>query len=77
MIEAKGPGFAKLLRWEYFNEEIFPKRWMKQAERQVDASGGRDLDWFFAEESAADWARELFETNAKLRKIWVIYKSME
>ncbi len=77
MIEAKGPGYAKLLRYQYFNEEIFPARWSKQAERQVDAGGGRDLDWFFAEEFAADWAREIFEDNEKLWKIWVILKSME
>lgn len=60
MIEAKGPGYAKLLRYSYFAEEILPERWGRQAERQVDASAWRGLEWFFAEPEAENEAKEIF-----------------
>jgi hypothetical protein len=76
MIEAKGPGYAKLLKYSYFSEEIFLARWTKQAARQVDASGGRDLEWYFAEDAASTYARRLFR-KAELQKIRVISQPME
>ena len=63
MIEAKGPGYAKLLRYAYFADEILPKRWGGQAERQVDVSGWRGLEWFFAEPEAEKKAKEIFEND--------------
>lgn len=72
MIEAKGPGFAKMLQSSYFSDFVLPARWERQAARQVAASGGRDLDWFFAEPEAADRAREIFDDARTLRKINVI-----
>ena len=72
MIEAKGPGYAKLLRYSYFHDDVIPERWKNQAGRQVEASGGRGLDWFFAEESAAARAREIFERINKLARINIL-----
>ena len=68
MIEAKGPGFGNLLRSESMQEKI-GKRFTGQAERQIAASGGRDIDWYFADEKAADFARELFMESKKLERI--------
>jgi hypothetical protein len=69
MIEAKGPGFANMLQSGYFSETILPRRWERQAARQVAASGGRNLDWYFAEPEAADRAREVFGDEATLKRI--------
>ena len=66
MIEAKGPGFTNLLD----NAIVAPgivKKWTDQAQDQVDASDGRGLEWYFAEEEAADKARKAFDTNSKLQ----------
>jgi hypothetical protein len=68
MIEAKGPGYAKLLQSRYFSEEVLPYRWRTQAAKQISASGGRGLDWFFAEEATASKARDVFK-EAGLTKI--------
>ena len=74
MIEAKGPGYVKLLRDSYMSDEILPARWQRQAERQIAAAGSRDVEWFFAEPEPAAKAREWFADNRKLRniKIFVI-----
>ena len=37
------------------------QRYLKQAARQLAASGGRPIVWIFAEEDAAVFARKLFE----------------
>jgi hypothetical protein len=58
MVEAKGLGYATLLRK---NEQRTLGQWEAQAQRQVSAARGRPLVWFFAEKSAADAARELFK----------------
>jgi hypothetical protein len=73
MIEAKGPGFANLLRSRYFSQFILPERWTRQAARQIAASGGRDIEWFFAEPEAAAQARQLFADTPGLQNIKVIY----
>jgi hypothetical protein len=65
MIEAKGPGYANLLR----NELVAPgivKKWTDQATSQLQASGDRGLEWYFAEEDAADEARKVFDRNDRL-----------
>ena len=73
MIEAKGPGFANMLRSRYFSNFVIPARWERQAARQVGASGGRDVDWFLAEPEAANFARKIFFDSAQLRRIKVFY----
>lgn len=72
MIEAKGPGFARMLRSAYFSERVLPARRERQARRQLAASGGREVEWYFAEPEAADSARELFADDNDLRKIKII-----
>jgi hypothetical protein len=70
MIEAKGLGYATLLRK---NKERTLDQWKDQARRQASAAEaqGRPLVWFFAEKAAADAARALFEREEL--KIIVIY----
>ena len=69
MIEAKGPGFARLLQYSYFAKEVLPALWGKQASRQVAAAGPRDLEWYFAEPEAAEKAAEIFGNNELLQKV--------
>ncbi len=68
MIEAKGPSYARLLRSQYFSDQVLPYLWRTQAAKQISASGGRGLDWFFAEEATASKARDVFK-EAGLTKI--------
>ncbi|MGH6839729.1 MAG: hypothetical protein ACREDT_13220, partial [Methylocella sp.] len=70
MIEAKGPGFAHMLERDFMYERI-SARWVKQATDQVDASGGRAIEWYFAETDAADKARDIFNEDTKLRRILI------
>jgi len=75
MIEAKGPGFARLLRYPFFSEEILPARWERQADRQVSAAGTRGIEWFFAEPEAAKRAAEIFkDTRDLFERIKVRYE---
>jgi hypothetical protein len=75
MIEAKGPGYAQLLQYSYFYNDILPARWEKQATRQVNASGWRDVDWFFAEPEAEERAKEIFGRDEdRFGKIKVFYE---
>jgi hypothetical protein len=68
MIEAKGPGFGDMLRSDYMRDKI-GRRWTGQAARQVAASGGRDIEWYFADQKAADFARRLFNKSEELKGI--------
>jgi hypothetical protein len=72
MIEAKGPGYAELLGNRIVAARI-AKKWTDQAEDQLSASGGRGLEWYFAEEKAAAEANKIFAHQEKLSKIKVIY----
>jgi NADPH-dependent ferric siderophore reductase len=47
------------------------EKYLKQAHRQVAASGGHPVVWIFAEQGAADFARELFDANG-LKQITVV-----
>jgi len=76
MIEVKGPGFASQMRYDHFELGIVPD-WEKQASAQVAASRSRGVNWFFAEPDAAERAKELFENDAKLRKIKVFHVPAE
>ncbi len=73
MIEAKGPGYAEMLKDSFFSDRILPPQWKDQAERQLAASGGRDIEWFFAEPEAADLAREVFRDLPNLQRIKIFY----
>lgn len=66
MVEAKGPGYAKLLR-EGFGPPTLAEQWSDQCTRQLEASQGRKT-WYFAEREAADYAREVFRTGCNGRE---------
>jgi len=75
MLEFKGPGYAAKLTDKYFGEkftENIEDQWTDQATRQVQASGGRPVVWYFAERPALDFAQKLFN-NEKLKGIRLEY----
>ncbi|MGH6852366.1 MAG: hypothetical protein ACREDJ_04030, partial [Methylocella sp.] len=59
MIEGKGPRFTKMMANNFMYDRI-SARWIKQATNQVEASGGRALEWYFAEAAAAAKADDIF-----------------
>jgi hypothetical protein len=68
MIEAKGTGYADMLEdWREKGKAIpwerVERRMLGQAERQLEAAGGRPIEWHFAEKEVADYIRELFATE--------------
>ena len=65
MIEAKGPGYAKRLGNKIMVDSL-TEEWTEQAQRQLAASGDRGLECYFAEDKAADKAREIFGKNDRL-----------
>ena len=74
MIEAKGLGYAKLLRSNYLRT-VIARRWERQGTRQVRAAGVRGNEWFFAEKEARDFAeKEVFAKKEALEKIHAVYE---
>jgi hypothetical protein len=67
MIEAKG--HYEDVRQDDFISDSIDDKWVKQATRQIDASGGRDIEWYFHEQAAADAASDLFEKDDNLKRI--------
>jgi hypothetical protein len=67
MIEAKG--HSEDVRRNLILRDEMDNDWIEQATRQVDASGGRDIQWYFHEQAAADAASDLFEDDDKLDRI--------
>jgi hypothetical protein len=59
MDEFKGPGYTRQLRYQS-NRDSITYRWLDQATRQVEASGGRPVKWYFAEREALEFAQGLF-----------------
>jgi hypothetical protein len=45
---------------------------LKQSGRQIDASEGRAVTWFFSEHEVAQFARELFDKDPKRQRIFVV-----
>jgi Restriction endonuclease fold toxin 5 len=73
MIEAKGPAFAKMLENAIMADSL-AKQWVEQATSQLQASEGRPLEWYFAEEAAAVEAERIFANDKTLEgKIKVIH----
>lgn len=65
MIEAKSTGYADMLEDWRENGRLFPwkgveLKMLNQAESQLEAAGGRPIEWHFAEKEVADYVRELF-----------------
>ena len=74
LVEAKGTGYADKIASKYdFFRESFKEDWIKQARRQVAASGGRPIEWHFAEKGAAEYARNLFASTPGLERIIVVW----
>ena len=72
MIEAKGPGYAEMLEKSAFFKDVFSAEWRDQAAKQVAASGGRDIEWFFAEPEAAALASDVFDGDENLKRIKIV-----
>ena len=68
MFEIKGEGNANLTS---DLPGVMEQRYLKQAARQLAASGGRPIVWIFAEEDAAVFARKLFDSKDDLKRITV------
>jgi len=73
LLDAKGPGYAKFVK----NGEFMP--WFEgadgmvsQAQRQLAVAGGKPIEWHFAEEAAANAARNLLKKN-KITGINIIF----
>jgi hypothetical protein len=63
MVEAKGPGYGAML--DKNNAKLtagIDAYLLKQAQRQIWSAGDRPLEWDFADKSAADHARTLFDS---------------
>jgi hypothetical protein len=65
MIEAKSTGYLQMLqRWRdrggAFPWKNAERKMLDQSERQLEAAGGRPIEWHFAEKEVADYVRELF-----------------
>ncbi len=58
MVDAKGTAYAVLLTFPSILQSIVYE-WVDESGRQIAASGGRPVRWYFAEKDAADFAREL------------------
>jgi hypothetical protein len=63
MVEAKGPTFTDLLRRAMRSNFAgsVDEKLLKQAKGQIQAAGTREVRWYFADEEAADYVRELFQ----------------
>lgn len=59
MIEAKGRGFSGLLSFSQGAESV-DRKWLNQSYNEVQAAGSRQVVWYFAEQDAADYAKQLF-----------------
>lgn len=76
MLEFKGPGYAALLANKYIGGQVTTNiggQWTRQATRQVEASGGRPVVWYFAERPALEFARTLFSNEGELKGIRLEY----
>lgn len=66
MVEAKGPGYAELLTYDWGQRSI-AANWLSQSAAQLAAAGTRAVRWYFAEPEAAAFAKELFRTSGRER----------
>jgi hypothetical protein len=70
LFDFKGLGYAKLI-----NDlpTVIADDFIEQAGRQLAASGGRSVVWIFAEQEAAFFARELFNSKPGFEGITIGY----
>lgn len=77
MIEAKGPGYGTMLAKNHRSLRAgIDARFLRQATKQVQASGERPVIWVFNDRFAADHARALFALYPHLNKIQVTVATM-
>lgn len=78
MVEAKGPGYAGHLRYEILKDSV-SQEWLAESGRQVDASQGRPIRWYFAELGVALFAGDIFRTADKGREnikiVWLPWRA--
>jgi hypothetical protein len=75
LVEAKGPGYEAAFNSssQKFRDKLDAKL-LDQAGRQTQAAGSRGVEWYFAEQGAADHVRKLFSDHGI--RIKVIYLPM-
>jgi hypothetical protein len=56
--------------------ESLTKKWFVQGMRQIRAARGRQVIWYFSDQSALDFARQLFAENKDLARIRLEYLPM-
>ena len=66
MVDAKGPEYARLISFPPIEDSV-TKEFLDRSLNQVQAAGDRPIRWYFAEDSAADFARKLFEADKQGR----------
>ncbi len=59
MVDAKGPEYARLISFLQGKDSV-TQEFLERSLRQVQAAGDRSIRWYFAEATAAEFARELF-----------------
>jgi hypothetical protein len=67
MVEAKGPGYAEMLKYEILKDSL-TQEWLAESGRQVDSSHGRPIRWYFADIGAALFAQGIFMASGKGRE---------
>jgi hypothetical protein len=72
LIEAKGPGYSKLIRDPWISDQI-AEVFLKQVRRQLRAAKGKAIKWFVAEADVADGVQRLFQEN-NIRGVSVIHR---
>jgi hypothetical protein len=72
MIEAKGH-YEDLMSSEWGQDKVRDD-WIDQASRQVAASWGRDIEWYFHEQATADAASKLFKDVDNLNHIKIFVR---
>jgi hypothetical protein len=76
MVDYKGFEYADLVTRKSLNIKLnVARKWVRQANNQINASDGRPIVWFFAEEGALDYARKVFDQpgNEELQRIVLVY----
>ncbi|MGD0144465.1 MAG: hypothetical protein ABSC92_15030 [Rhizomicrobium sp.] len=72
MLEYKSPGYAKMLATKglaYPFLKNLTKKWPDQGLRQLGASHGRPVIWYFATQSMLDLAYKIFSEDERLKRI--------
>jgi hypothetical protein len=67
MVEAKGPGYAEMLKYEILKDSL-TQEWLAESGRQIDSSHGRPIRWYFADIRAALFAQGIFMASGKGRE---------